>query len=109
MMRDIVVFLIGVGCLILSGCVAIRADPSLHPHSAVITPTFCLYKGNDPKPIVSIMVERRSKDDGLVCLTRKSKLWNGAGNCHGLPDSQRASNAWILEYAPDTSYPSTPF
>ena len=97
MMRVIVVFLIGVGCLILSGCVPIRADSSLHPHSAVITPTFCLYEGNDPKPIVSIIVERRSKDDDqrIEIMEWRRKL----------PWAASDQNAWILEYAPDPSDP----
>ena len=75
----------------------IGADPSLHPHSAVTTPTFCLYNGNDPKPIVSIIVEQRPKDDDqrIEIMEWRRKL----------PWAASDQNAWILEYALDPSDP----
>ena len=63
MMRVIVIFLIGVGCLVSSGCVRLGPEPSVYSHSEVTAPTFCLYDGDAPQSIVSIHVMRRSKED----------------------------------------------
>ena len=43
MTRVIIVFLIGVGCLVPSGCLK-GMHGLTHPHSEVTAPTFCLYK-----------------------------------------------------------------
>jgi hypothetical protein len=61
MRRVIVVFLIGVGCLVSSGCLTTDLRHGYtHPHSAVTAPTFCLYNGEDehsqPIPINEISV-----------------------------------------------------
>ena len=45
MMRVIVCFLIGVGCLIWSGCSPRSMYGLVHPHSDIEAPTFCLYEG----------------------------------------------------------------
>ncbi len=94
MRRVIVVFLIGFGCLILSGCVRLGPEPSVHPHSVVTVPTFCLYDGDAPQSIVSIHVVRRSKDDDerIDIMEWSSKTpWAAADQM-----------AWEIEYAPDS-------
>ena len=78
-MRFIAGFIICLGCLVTSGCQILR-HAIIHPHSEVMTPTFCLYRGSsNPSPIQQITVYTR-----------------GPGN-----------PVWIVEYAPGP--PQQPF
>ena len=92
--------LIYIVCLVLSGCVRIGAEPSLHPHSEVMSPTFCLfdYDGSDPEPIAAIEVTRRAKenDERIEIMEWRMKT----------PWAARDQEAWDLKYAPDASTPS---
>lgn len=98
MRRVIVVFLIGVGCLVPSGCVPIYLQHGYtHPHSAVTAPTFCLYWGEDehsqPIPIYEITVVRYEafSDD-------KRFEWHNWRSEQG-PDADQV--AWEIQYVPD--------
>ena len=98
-MRDIVVFLIGVGCLILSGCQPTMLQHSYtHPHSAVTAPTFCLYFGKDehsqPIQIYEITVVRHEafSDD-------KRFEWHNWRPGHGEPYGDLV--IWQIRYLPD--------
>ena len=100
MRRVIVVFLIGVGCLVSSGCVRLGPEPSVQAHSEVTAPTFCLYDGDAPQSIVSIHVMRRSKDDEerVDIMEWSSKTpWAAADQM-----------AWEIEYAPDPEIQPAP-
>ena len=110
MRRVIVVFLIGVGCLILSGCVkSMHATP--HPHSDIEAPTFCLYEGwatkqdAKPEPIYRLRVMRVNKInderidwDTLKVLYAQVRPWSD-------------QDTWDIEYAPDgkSDPPEKPF
>ena len=86
--------LICIACLLSSACVRLGPEPSVHPHSAVTVPTFCLYDGDAPQSIVSIHVVRRSKDDDerIDIMEWSSKTpWAAADQM-----------AWKIEYAPDS-------
>ena len=105
MRRDIVVFLIGVGCFVSSGCPAINLQHSYtHPHSAVMTPTFCLYWGKDehsqPIPIYEVSVIRHEafSDD-------KRFEWHNWRPERG-PYADQV--AWVMEYAPDPEAEPSP-
>ena len=59
MLRCLVVL---IGLLITSGCVIMAGTPSIHPHSQIMAPTFCLHGGkSEPLPITGIAVERGEK------------------------------------------------
>ena len=100
MMRGVLVVLICVGCLVSSGCVRLGPEPSVHPHSEVTAPTFCLYDGDDPQAIVLIHVMRRSKDDDerIDIMEWSSKT----------PWAATAQMAWKIEYAPDPEAEPSP-
>ncbi len=90
-----------VGLLITSGCVIMAGDPSMHPHSKIMTPTFCLHDGNsEPLPITGITVIRAEK----VNNERIEWVESGPPAWYGL---WRGGDqlAWVLEYAPDGSDP----
>ena len=98
MRRVIVVFLIGVGCLVSSGCQTIILQHGYtHPHSAVTAPTFCLYEGRDehsqPIPIYQIIVIRHEafSDD-------KQFEWHNWRSGQGLDADQVT---WEIQYVPD--------
>ena len=93
MHRVIFGVLICIVCLFSSGCVRLGPEPSVHPHSEVTVPTFCLYDGDAPQSIVSIHVVRRSKDDDerIDIMEWSSKTpWAAADQM-----------AWKIEYAPN--------
>ena len=90
-----------IGLLVTSGCVTIAGDPSLHPHSKMMAPTFCLHGGkSEPRAITEIAVIRGKKVNDERIEWHESDfpwraMWEG--------DDQVA--AWVLEYAPDGSDP----
>ena len=89
-----------IGLLVTSGCVTMAGAPSLHPHSEIMTPTFCLHGGNsEPRTITGIAVERSEKVNAERIEWLESEepwiaMWEG-----------RDQVAWILEYTPDGSDP----
>ena len=89
-----------IGLLLTSGCVIMAGNPSIHPHSEVVAPTFCLHGGkSEPRPITRITVIQGKKVNNEPIEWRESgypwrRLWQG--------DDQVA---WSLEYAPDGSDP----
>ena len=91
-----------IGLLIISGCVIMAGTPSIHPHSEIMAPTFCLHGGrSEPLPITGIAVERGENVNDERIEWRESgnpwwRLWKG-----------RDQAAWSLEYAPDGSDPPT--
>ena len=97
MLRCLVVL---IGLLITSGCVIGAGTPSIHPHSEIVAPTFCLHGGkSEPLPITRITVVRAEKvnDEPIEwseSATPWRGLWKGADQ-----------EAWVLEYAPDGSDP----
>ena len=91
-------FIALIGLLVTSGCITIAGDPSLHPHSDIMAPTFCLHDGKShPRPITEIAVIRgeRVNDERIEWCESDfpwSAMWEG--------DDQVA---WVLEYAIDGS------
>ena len=90
-----------IGLLITSGCVIVAGIPSIHPHSEIMTPTFCLHYGNsEPVPITRITVIRAEKvNDKPIEWVESGPpawygLWRGGDQL-----------AWFLEYTPDGSDP----
>ena len=75
-------------------------QPSVHPHSEVTAPTFCLYDGDDPQAIVLIHVMRRSKEDDerIDIMEWSSKT----------PWAATDQMAWKIEYAPDPEAEPSP-
>ena len=94
----IVVLLIGVGCLVSTGCVPIILwHGYTHPHSAVTAPTFCLYWGEDehsqPIPIYEISViryEAFSDDERFE--------WH---NWRSEQEPFADEVTWVMQYVPD--------
>ena len=74
--------------------------PSLHPHSDITAPTFCLHGGkSEPRAITGIAVERGEKvdDERIEWIGSEEPwiaMWEG-----------RDQAAWVLEYTPDGSAP----
>ena len=90
-----------IGPLVMSGCITIAGIPSLHPHSEIMTPTFCLHGGNsEPCAITEIAVVRAEKvnDERIEWVESGPPVWSGLW---------RGGDqlAWVLEYAPDGSDP----
>ena len=90
-----------IGLLLTSGCVIMAGNPSIHPHSEVVAPTFCLHGGrSEPLPITRIAVIRGEKVNDEPIKWGESGppawwgLWKGADQL-----------VWSLEYAPDGSDP----
>ena len=90
-----------IGLIVMSGCVTMAGDPSLHPHSEIMAPTFCLHGGkSEPLPITEIAVIRGEKvNDERIEWVKSGppvwwRLWKGGEQA-----------AWVLEYAPDGSDP----
>ena len=90
-----------IGLLVTSGCVIMAGEPSLHPHSEITAPTFCLHDGNsEPRAITRITVVRDEKvnDERIEWVESGPpvwhRLWRGGDQL-----------AWVLEYAPDGSAP----
>ena len=89
-----------IGLLVTCGCMIRAGTPSIHPHSEIVAPTFCLHGGkSEPLPITRITVIRGDKvsDERIEWLKSgppSRGLWEGGDQW-----------AWILEYAPDGSYP----
>ena len=89
-----------IGLIVMSGCITMAGTPSIHPHSEIMTPTFCLHGGkSEPQAITGIAVERGEKVNDERIEWRESDLpwiamWKG-----------RDQAAWVLEYAPDGSNP----
>lgn len=101
MCRVIFGVLICIACLISSGCVRLGPAPSVHPHSEVTKPTFCIHEDDSPRPIGLIHVERRSKqnDERIEIMDwYNKKPWTSSDQV-----------AWEIEYAPAPSYPSDPY
>ena len=97
MLRCLVVL---IGLLVTCGCVIMAGMPSIHPHSEIMAPTFCLHGGkSEPLPITRITVERGEKGND------ERIEWRESGNpLRGLWEG-RDQTAWVLEYAPDGSDP----
>ena len=97
MLRCLVVL---IGLLVTSGCVIMAGTPSIHPHSEIMAPTFCLHDGkSEPRAITGIAVVRGEKvnDERIEWLESDDPwiaMWEG-----------RDQAAWVLEYAPDGSDP----
>ena len=86
-----------IGLLVTGGCITIAGIPSIHPHSEIVAPTFCLHLGSEPRGITRLTVSRGDKvnDERIEWLeSGDTWLWKGADQ-----------KAWILEYAPDASDP----
>ena len=86
-----------IGLLVICGCVTIAGTPSIHPHSEIMVPTFCLHLGSEPRRITRLRVIRGDKvnDERIEWLeSGDTWLWEG-----------RDQVAWILEYAPAPSAP----
>jgi len=89
-----------IGLLVTSGCITIAGDPSLHPYSEIMAPTFCLHDGkSEPRTITLIAVIRGEKgnDEPIEWVESGPPgrgLWEG--------DEQAT---WVLEYAADGSDP----
>ena len=90
-----------ISLLATSGCITWAGEPSLHPHSEIMAPTFCLHGGkSEPLPITRITVVRGEKVNDERIEWRES----GAPAWYGLwREGDRL--AWVLEYAPDDSDP----
>lgn len=101
MCRVIFGVLICIACLISCGCRRVGPAPSVHPHSKVTAPTFCIHEDDSPQPIGLIHVECRSKqdDERIEIMDWHSKK----------PRASSEQLAWQIEYAPDPSYPSDPY
>ena len=101
MCRVIFGVLICIACLISSGCRRVGPVPFFHPHSEVMTPTFCIYEKDAPRPIGSITVVLRSKqdDERIEIMDRHSKK----------PRASFEQLAWQIEYAPNLSDPLDPY
>ena len=81
MIRFIGLIVVLIGLLVTSGCITIAGVPTIHPHSEVMAPTFCLLNGTaEPAPI--------------------EKIW-----VYSYKDGPQ-KNMWILEYVPAPSQPS---
>ena len=95
-----------IGLLVTSGCITKAGDPSLHPISEIMAPTFCLHGGkSEPLPITRIAVERGDKvNDERIEWQRIE--WHGSGPpvWQGLWEGSDQL-VWSLEYAPDGSDP----
>ncbi len=93
-------FVVLIGLLITCGCVIMAGIPSIHPHSQIMTPTFCLHGGKSvPLPITRIMVERGEKvNDEPIEWSESATPWRGLWK-------RADQEAWVLEYAPDGSDP----
>ena len=89
-----------IGLLITSGCVIVAGTPSIHPHSEIMAPTFCLHGGrSEPLPITGIVVERgENVNDERIEWSESATPWRGLWK----GDDQLA---WSLEYMPDGSDP----
>ena len=90
-----------ISLLVTSGCVIVAGIPSSHPHSQIMTPTFCLHYGNaEPVPITRIAVIQAEKvnDERIEWVESGTPVWYGLW---------RGGDqlAWVLEYAPDGSDP----
>ena len=89
-----------IGLLVTCGCVIMAGTPSIHPHSEIMAPTFCLHDGqSQPRAITGIAVERGEKvnDERIEWLESDVPwiaMWEG-----------RDQAAWVLEYAPDGADP----
>ena len=87
-----------IGLLVTGGCSILAGTPSIHPHSEIAVPTFCLHGGkSEPLPITRIVVIRGDKvNDERIEWHESGPVW------HGL---WRGSEelAWVLEYAADGS------
>ena len=89
-----------IGLLVTCGCVIMAGTPSLHPHSEITAPTFCLHGGkSEPLPITRIAVIRGDKVNDERIEWRESGnpwrgLWEGGDQ-----------TAWVLEYTSDGSDP----
>ena len=98
MLRCLVVL---IGLLVASGCVIGAGEPSLHPHSEIMAPTFCLHSGkSEPRSITGIAVERGEQvnDERIEWIESGPPVW------YGLWEG-RDQVAWVLEYTPDGSDP----
>ena len=105
MMRAIAVLLIGISSLFLSGCASRLLHGSAHPHSDVITPTFCLHEGDadgkdaPPVPIYRISVfQTNEKRDNQRLEWRNWRLWRGRGGRRAFIDEV----PWETEYGDPT-------
>lgn len=89
-----------IGLLITSGCVIMAGTPSIHPHSQIMAPTFCLHGGkSEPRAITGIVVRGDKVNDKPIEWVESGPpawygLWRGGDQV-----------AWVLEYAPDGSDP----
>ena len=87
-----------IGLLVTSGCVIMAGTPSIHPHSEIAVPTFCLHRGkSEPRPITRIAVVRGDQ------VNDERIEWRESGNTWLWEGGDQA--AWVLEYAPDGSDP----
>ena len=99
-MRQVIAFfLIGVSCLILSGCQPTMLQHSYtHPHSEMTAPTFCLYWGKDEHSqsiqIYEITVVRHE-----AFSDNKRFEWHNWRPGHGEPYSDLV--IWQIQYLPD--------
>lgn len=102
-MRGIVSILICVGCLVSSGCVGTRMHGYTHPHSEVMAPTFCLYRGWEehaqPTPIYEIIVTREETfSDDERFEWRNWRSWRKGRYADQV--------TWEMKYVPDDqAYP----
>ena len=95
-MRCLVVL---IGLLVTSGCMTMAGMPSIHPHSEIMAPIFCLHGGDsNPRAITRITVLRDEK------VSNHPIEWPESGNTWLWRGGDQV--AWILEYVPDAAAPS---
>ena len=81
MMRGLLGFIICIVCCAANGCVVGMGGATLHPHSELMKPTFCIHHQGEPAPIKRLTIFLES-NDGSDYQSRKR---------------------WELEYAPENS------
>ena len=67
-----------IGLLVIGGCITVAGDPSLHPHSEIMAPTFCLHDGkSEPRAITRIAVIRGEKvnDERIEWVKSGPPVW----------------------------------
>lgn len=90
-----------IGLLVTGGCITKAGDPSMHPHSEIMAPTFCLH-GGEPEPLaitrIAVIRGEKVNDERIEWGESGAPVWRGLWE--GIDEL-----VWSLEYAPDGSDP----